>query len=147
MSTEAKQALIDGLNKDLAGELGAVIQYTTYAAVANGVHRPTLVGFFQGEVADELGHALYLANKIAALGGTPTTQPDPVKIGATNRELLELVLEAESQAIRNYTERVSQAEAVGDIGLKVQLEDQIRDESSHRDETMRLLEQTSGQGL
>ena len=147
MSTDSKQALIDGLNKDLAGELGAVIQYTTYAAVANGVHRPTLVGFFQGEIPDELGHAQFLANKIAALGGTPTTQPDPVKVGATNRELLELVLEAESRAIENYTERVSQAEAVGDIGLKVQLEDQIRDETNHREETMRLLEQTSSQGL
>lgn len=147
MSTDATKALIDGLNKDLAGELGAVIQYTTYAAVANGVHRPTLVTFFQGEVTDELGHALFLANKIAALGGIPTTQPDPVKIGSTNRELLELVLEAETNAIRNYTKRVSQAEEVGDIGLKVQLEDQIRDETNHREETMRLLEHTSGQGI
>lgn len=147
MAADAKQALIDGLNTDLAGELGAVIQYTTYAAVANGVHRPTLVAFFQGEIADELGHAQFLANKIAALGGIPTTQPDQVKIGSTNRELLEFVLEAETRAIQNYTERVSQAEAVGDIGLKVQLEDQIRDETSHREETMRLLEQTSGQGI
>lgn len=142
MSRDPKQELIDGLNKDLAGELGAVIQYTTYAAVANGIHRPTLQQFFNAEIPDELGHAQFLANKIAALGGTPTTKPDPVKIGKNNQELLELVLEAEDRAIAGYTERIDQAEAAGDIGLKVQLEDQIRDETGHREETMMLLEQT-----
>lgn len=141
MADKKTQILIDGLNRDLAGELGAVIQYTTYAALASGVHRPTLVEFFQGEVTDELGHATFLANKIVSLGGTPTTTPDPVEVGKTNEELLRLVVEAETRAIKGYTERVEQAEAVGDIGLKVQLEDQIRDETSHREETLRLLEQ------
>jgi bacterioferritin len=139
MADSKMQELIEGLNKDLAAELGAVIQYTTYAAVATGVHRPTLVGFFEGEIADELRHAQFLANKIAALGGTPTTTPDRITIGASNRELLEAVLEAETQAIKGYTERIDQAEAIGDIGLKVQLEDQIRDETEHREETLKLL--------
>ena len=42
-----KQALIDGLNEDLAGELSAIIQYITYAAKATGPYRPQLVDFFQ----------------------------------------------------------------------------------------------------
>jgi bacterioferritin len=144
MADDKTKQLIEGLNKDLAGELAAVIQYTTYAAVANGVHRPTLVNFFQAEITDELMHAQFLANKIATLGGTPTTKPNPVKIGSTNRDLLEEVLKAETQAIRDYNERVKQAEEFGDTGLKVQLEDQIRDETNHREETLKLLEQTSG---
>ncbi len=135
--------LIDGLNKDLAGELAAVIQYTIYGAVAKGAHRPTLVSFFEGEIPDELGHAKFLANKIAALGGTPTTKPNPVPVPDTNRGLLEEVLKAETQAIADYTERVEQAEAAGETGLKVQLEDQILDETNHREETAKLLEQTS----
>lgn len=138
--SDPTKELIDGLNKDLAGELGAVIQYVTYAAAANGIHRPVLQEFFTGEIADELGHATFLANKIVALGGTPTTTPDKVKLGATNEELLQLVLEAEDRAIAGYKERIEQAEAIGDIGLKVQLEDQIRDETGHREETMMLLE-------
>jgi bacterioferritin len=142
MADDNTKRLIEGLNKDLAGELAAVIQYTTYAAVANGVHRPTLVNFFQAEIADELVHAQFLANKIATLGGTPTTQPNPVKIGSSNRDLLEEVLKAETEAISGYAERIKQAEEVGDIGLKVQLEDQIRDETNHREETLKLLEQT-----
>ena len=144
MASNAKiKTLIDGLNKDLAGELAAVIQYTPYAAVAKGVHRPTLVAFFEAEVPDELGHAKFLANKIAALGGTPTTKPNPVTIPDSNRGLLEEVLKAETQAIKDYTERVTQAEEAGETGLKGQLEDQILDETNHREETAKLLEQTS----
>jgi bacterioferritin len=141
MTTSLKMQLIDGLNHDLAGELGAVIQYTTYAAVASGFERPQLVTFFQQEIADELLHAQYLADKIAALGGVPTTTPDAVTIPQTNRELLEEVLAAETRAIAGYTERIGQAEAVGDIGLKVQLEDIVRDETAHREETLKLLAQ------
>lgn len=139
MMTDLKQQLIDGLNHDLAGELGAVIQYTTYSAVANGFERPQLVAFFQQEIADELLHAQFLADKIAALDGTPTTTPEVVTIPPTNRELLEEVLAAEARAIAGYTERIAQAEAVGDIGLKAQLEDIVRDETSHREETEKLL--------
>ena len=64
-----KQTLIDNLNKDLAGELSAVIQYITYAAKATGPYRPQLVQFFLAEVQDEIMHAQFLANKIVALGG------------------------------------------------------------------------------
>ncbi|NNL30169.1 MAG: ferritin-like domain-containing protein, partial [Gemmatimonadetes bacterium] len=45
-----KNELIDRLNEDLAGELSAVIQYTTYAAKATGPYRPQLVDFFLEEV-------------------------------------------------------------------------------------------------
>ena len=53
--------------------------------------------------------------------------------------MLEQVLEAERSAVRNYTERAAQAEAYGDKGLQVQLEDMVRDESNHAEETQRIL--------
>src|SRR5690606_6818597 len=134
-----KQTLIDNLNKDLADELGAVIQYTVYAAKATGPFRPQLAAFFLTEVADEQLHAQYLANKIVALGGEPTTVPAPVKAAHTNKEMLEAVLEAEQGAVRGYTERAQQADAYGDKGLAVQLEDMVRDESGHSEETARML--------
>jgi len=134
-----KKDLIDALNEDLAGELGAVIQYITYAAKATGPYRPQLTQFFLAEVPDEQGHAQFLANKIVALGGEPTTEPRPVPAAANNREMLEAVLEAERQAITDYTRRAREAEEFGDKGLVVQLEDMIRDESGHAEETERIL--------
>jgi bacterioferritin len=134
-----KQDLIAGLNEDLAGELSAVIQYLTYAAKATGPYRPQLVQFFLAEITDEQLHAQYLANKIVALGGEPTTHPRPVPEAADNHEMLQAVLAAERQAIADYTERAQQAEAFGDKGLAVQLEDMVRDESTHAEETERIL--------
>ncbi|MCG3208171.1 MAG: hypothetical protein FOGNACKC_01773 [Anaerolineae bacterium] len=134
-----KQTLIDHLNDDLAGELGAIIQYITYAAKATGPYRPQLAQFFLTEVADEQLHAQFLANKIVALGGEPTTTPRPVPEAHTNREMLEAVLAAERQATRDYTNRAKEAEEYGDKGLVVQLEDMVRDESGHSEETERIL--------
>ncbi len=134
-----KQTLIDHLNEDLAGELGAIIQYITYAAKVTGPYRPQLAQFFLAEVADEQLHAQFLANKIVALGGEPTTTPRPVPPAKTNREMLEAVLAAEKQAGKDYTQRAKEAEEFGDKGLAVQLEDMVRDETGHSEETERIL--------
>lgn len=134
-----KQTLIANLNQDLAGELGAIIQYITYAAKAAGPFRPQLVQFFMTEVPDEQTHAQFLANKIAALGGEPTTQPRPVPHASNNREMLEAVLAAERQATRDYSQRAEQAAEMGDKGLQLQLENIVMDESGHVQETERLL--------
>jgi bacterioferritin len=134
-----KDQLIKSLNEDLAGEFGAIIQYLTYAARATGPYRPQLVQFFLAEVPDEQAHAQFLANKIVAMGGEPVTQPRAVPAAKGNREMLQAVLEAERRAVADYTRRASQAEAFGDKGLVVQLEDIIRDESGHAEETERIL--------
>ena len=49
------------------------------------------------------------------------------------------VLTAERQATKDYTQRAEEAEALGDKGLQVQLEDMVRDESGHAEETERIL--------
>jgi bacterioferritin len=90
-------------------------------------------------VADEQGHAQFLANKVVALGGEPATVPSPVAPAETDRKMLEAVLKAERRAIEGYTKRAEQAEEFGDKGLVVQLEDMIRDETSHAEETERIL--------
>jgi bacterioferritin len=138
--------LIALLNQDLSAELAAVIQYTTYAAKVTGPYRPELAQFFLKEVPEELGHAQFLANKIVALGGEPTTVPEPVPAAATNREMLEAVLQAEKRARADYTRRAKQAETFGDKGLQVQLENMVADESSHYEETERMLRRWPAEG-
>ncbi len=134
-----KKTLIAHLNEDLAGELSAIIQYITYAARATGPYRPQLAAFFLEEVADEQLHAQFLANKIVALGGKPVTAPTPVPEANSNREMLEAVLAAEREAVAGYTQRAQEADAFGDKGLAVQLEDMVRDESNHAEESERML--------
>ena len=134
-----KQALLDGLNQDLAAEYQAVIMYRTYASLVSGPYRPELRAFFEGEIPDELGHAAFLADKIVSLGGTPTMRAAEVPSATDNRAMLQNALRAEEETIARYTTRVDQAEAVGEIAIKVELEDLIVDETRHRDDIRRML--------
>ncbi|HVH11507.1 MAG TPA: ferritin-like domain-containing protein [Longimicrobium sp.] len=131
--------LIEGMNEDLAAEYQAVVMYRTFASLVTGPWRQELRAFFEGEIPDELGHAAFLADKIVALGGVPTTEVKPVPIPRTNREMLEIALQAEVDTIERYTKRISQAEELGEISVKVQLENLIVDESGHRDDIRRML--------
>ena len=139
-SAEAdRRALIDGLNDDLAGEYQAIVMYIQYSAKLTGPYRRELRALFQAEIADEQGHAQFLADKIAALGGEPTTEPRAIPRADQPREMLEQALAAEKQAIAGYDERLRQADAFGDVGLKVSLENQIADETRHKEEIERVL--------
>ena len=137
---QALKTLIDQLNEDLAGEYNAIISYIQYSAEVTGPYRPQLVQFLQAEIPDEQRHAQYLADKISSLGGTPVVAPRPVPTSNDTREMLQFIYEAEAQTVENYRARIEEAEAAGEIGLKIQLEEMLSDESTHRDETRKMLE-------
>jgi bacterioferritin len=134
-----RQDLVKRLNEDLAGEYQAIIMYVTYAASVTGPHRPTLKAFFESEIAGELAHARFLAEKIASLGGTPTTVPRPVPAAADAKQMLGNVLDAERQAIADYKARAEEAAAAGDKGLATHLENIVEDETGHFEETEKIL--------
>jgi bacterioferritin len=131
--------LIEGLNIDLAAEYQAVITYRLFASLASGPYRQEIRDFFEAEIPDELGHAQFLADKIVALGGTPTAEPREVKISRNNREMFEIALAAEKDTIVRYEKRAKQAEELGLTALKVRLEDLIVDETRHKEEIERRL--------
>ena len=133
------EELLEGLNRDLSAEYQAVITYRSFASLATGPYRQELRQFFEDEIPDELGHAQFLADKIVALGGTPTTEALPVTLTRDNREMLEIAHRAESETIERYEERVKQAEELGLTALKIRLEDLIVDETDHKEEIERRL--------
>lgn len=97
------------------------------------------MAFFQTEVADEQQHAQFLADKVAALGGEPAVTPKPVVVTRDARETLEQIREAETATIANYRQRLEQAEAADDSGLKVRLEEIVADETNHKEEVEKIL--------
>lgn len=135
----AKQVLIDGLNEDLSHEYQAIISYLLFSRMVNGPLRPELSSFLEGEIVDELRHAKLLSQKVVALGGEPTTKPAEVVLSQDNREMLELSLQAEKDTIERYTQRVKQAEAAGELGLKIELEQLVADETRHKEDLERIL--------
>ncbi|MFG6120457.1 ferritin-like domain-containing protein [Thalassobacillus sp. B23F22_16] len=136
---EQMKELIDGLNEDLAHEYAASIMYTYNAATVDGLYYSVLKPFFEGEIADEQGHALYLSEKIKILGGTPTTTPAEVKQLTNVKDMLEEARKSEEDTINRYEKRKQQAEELGLTELVVKLEDMIADETQHMEEMERLL--------
>lgn len=137
--TVTKEALVEGLNEDLSYEYQAVLMYNSYAAMASGIHRPLLKSFFEQEISEELEHAQFLADKVTALGGTPTKQPKDFQLAKTPEKMLQQVLQAESDTINRYVERRQQAEKLNEYGLVADLDGVISDETHHKEETEKLL--------
>lgn len=133
------EKLIEGLNKDLSGEYAAAIQYTYYASTVTGMAYQILKPFFEKEIPDEQGHALYLSEKIKTLGGEPTTKPNELKQVTDITDMLEEAKKAEKATVDAYEERKKLAEELGMTELVVKLEDIIADETHHLEEMQRLL--------
>jgi bacterioferritin len=134
MPDDARKRLLEGLNEDLRGEFQAIIMYRLYASMVQGPYRQELRTFFANEIPEELRHAQVLADKIAALGGTPAATAAPVTVASDAKSMLEAALEAERETIDRYVKRRAEAEAAGEHGLAAEFDTIIADESNHRDE-------------
>jgi bacterioferritin len=134
----SKQQLIEGLNGDLNRELEAVLRYIYHSATATSLLGHELREVLKGDIAGELAHAVFLADKIAALGGEVKIQPAMPKKVRSAKEMLEENAAAERSVVESYTERIKQAEEYGDKGLVIRLEDILAEETDHAEELERL---------
>ena len=134
-----KKRLIEGLNQDLANELGASLLYLYQTSVATGWDGEELREFLTPEITGEMQHAIFLASKIAQLGGKPTTQPKQHKCPKDVKGMMKYDLKLEHEAVESYRERSMQAEECGEIGLKIKLEELIAEETAHAEQIERIL--------
>ncbi len=134
-----KEKLIQSLNEDLAAEWGTIIRYTLQAGQLSGPTGMILSDFYQSEIEDELGHAAFLTEVITDLGGEPTVTPQDFPRHKNVRDILNLDLEWEEQAMTDYRMHSELAEQLGEVELKVRLEEMAADEAEHAREIRRLL--------
>jgi bacterioferritin len=134
-----KQEFIKGLNEDLASEWGTVIRYTYQAGKCFSILGAELREMLLREVQDELGHATFLTDVIIDLGGEPTTAPREFPRPEGLKAMLELDLQMEEGDVRNYRERARQADELGEMELKIKLEEMAADEAGHARELRRLI--------
>lgn len=137
MST--KEELLNGLNHDLAAELGTVIRYTYQSSKATGFAGFELREILETEIQDEMGHAAYLMDVIVDLGGEPTTEPQSFDKPDGLKAMLQLDLEMEKQDVENYKAHAAMAEELGLVEIQMRLEDMAADEAGHARELRRLL--------
>src|SRR6202789_3159824 len=124
--------LIKALNEDLAREYQAIIAYTVYSSVLTGAKWMNIAAELKLHAAEELQHALILADQVDYLGGTPTATPKLVKLSKKPEDMLRFDLDNETETIKNYRQRVKQAEALGHYALAEKLRKIIAQEQEHQ---------------
>jgi bacterioferritin len=138
MADEAKERLIAGLNEDLSIELAGIVRGVFQASTAGGLLGHELRELLEKELPTELTHAQFLADKIAILGGTPTTSVAAVEISSDVGKMIEDDIAMEWKIAKRLNERAAQAERYGDIGLKIRLEEMIAEGTDHANALQRL---------
>src|SRR5579864_2322741 len=93
---EAIRALINALNDDLSREYQAIIAYTVYSNVLTGAQWMKIADELKLHAAQELQHAMIIADQIDYLGGTPTATPKPVKLSKKPEEMIRFDLDNET---------------------------------------------------
>ena len=123
--------LIDELNKDLAKEYSALIQYVQHAALITGPEYDAIAAELVVHSNEEHLHAITLSNQIDFLGGVPAVDVADIHISPDSKMMLEQDLDGELDAIARYRERIGQAEMLQEYGLRRALEDILIIEEEH----------------
>ena len=131
--------LIQAMNQQLNREVTTFLRYMLQAAAIKGAAHEPVRQMYLAEVADEVGHAQYLANQIQMLGGRPDLKPDLAAPPEEVRAMLAADIEAERTDVANYVKLAGLAEAAGYYSLKLKMEEQAADEDEHAHEMRRLL--------
>ena len=104
---------VAALNDDLSSEFRSIVQYVQHIATIKGAEYLSTITELEAHVAQELRHALVLAEQVEFLGGTPTTLVPEVPSSSDSREALILDLELERAQLQRYRDRTEQAVDMG----------------------------------
>ena len=131
----SRKQLIELLNEDLSREYQAIVAYVVYSQVLKGAQYMKIADELKIHAAEELAHALTIANQIDYLGGMPTATMKPVKLSEKNVVgMLRFDLSNENETIRNYRERVRQCEAMGEYAIAENIRQILVQEQEHQND-------------
>jgi len=126
-----REQLAAHLNEDLAREYQAIIGYVIYSQVIKGPRYMSIAKELEVHAGEELQHAILIAKQIDYLGGKPVAVPKTVRTSTKAEEMLQFDLENESETIRNYRDRVRQAESLGEYAVAEAIRHILAQEQEH----------------
>ncbi|NYZ77422.1 ferritin-like domain-containing protein [Candidatus Micrarchaeota archaeon] len=97
-----KEKIIELLNHALDLEHSANIQYLSHAEIVEGQDAEPIIAKLKEIANDEKGHAEKFRALIGALGGVPSIKMAPAHPAKTIREILEVNLKDEKEAVDTY---------------------------------------------
>jgi bacterioferritin len=137
----ASKELQDMLNKGIAREIQVSIQYMWQHVLWKGVKGFAVKDELKAIAITEMKHAEAIAERLAYLGGTPTTKPEPIFVGENLKEMLQQDKKDEEGAITLYRQIVEMAQKEGDTTTARLFRQILSDEEEHHDTFTGLLEE------
>jgi len=135
----ASKKLLELIDQAIAREMQVSIQYMWQHVLATGLESGPVKDTFKEIAINEMGHAEDIAERLSFLGGMPTTKPAPITIGESIKEMLDLDVKAEEEAIELYRSIIELAESEKDYTTRKLFEEILADEEEHLDEFFCLL--------
>ena len=131
---QGSPAVLEALNEILTAELTAINQYFVHAKVLEDWGYEHLAKKAWDESIDEMKDADRIIERILYLDGIPNMQRmNPVGVGETVLEQLQLDAELERAAVERYNRAVALCVQEGDNGTRELLADHLRGEEEHLD--------------
>jgi bacterioferritin len=140
-TTKVSDPLKEMLNKAIAREIQVSVQYMSQHVQAIGVKGVAVQDKFKQTAIAEMKHAEKIVERLWYLGGTPTTKPDPILVGANLKEFLENDTKAEEEAIAMYKTIIEMAQKEKDVTTAFIFKEILEDEEEHHDLFTTMLEE------
>src|SRR4030042_1568734 len=139
-ATKVSASLLKQLNEAIARELQVAIQYMWQHVQWGGVKGFAVQNELRSIAIAEMKHAESIAERLYYLGGTPTTKPTPILVGATLKEMIAQDVKDEENAINLYKKIVEQAREEKDETTNRLFRQILQEEEDHHDTFTTLLE-------
>ena len=131
---QAREGVLDFLNRHLTVELTAINQYFLQAEMARNWGFERIYEKFRELSMEEMKDAEVLVGHILFLEGLPNMQRlNQVQIGETIEECFQIDLATEMTAVSGLTEAITHCTNVQDYKTRAMLEEMISEEQGHVD--------------
>jgi bacterioferritin len=138
---KASKQLMELLNKAIAREIQVSVQYMWQHVLWSGVKGFAVKDELKSIAIAEMKHAEAIAERLNYMGGTPTTKPEPINVGANLKEMIKQDQKDEEGAIELYRKIIAVARAEDDEGTRRLFQQILADEEEHHDFFSTLLEE------
>lgn len=130
----ASPRIVELFNEALTFELTVTNTYFLHARMLDNWGLARLGKVFYHLSIDEMRDADAIINRILMFDGHPNVQRlNPIQVGETPEEMLQLALESEKAAVTQFNAAAQECHDLGDHGSADVFEDMVRDEEKHAD--------------
>jgi bacterioferritin len=138
---KVSKKLLGMLNAAIAREIQVSVQYMWQHVQWKGAKQFAVKDEFKHIAVVEMKHAEAIAERLAYLGGTPTTKPEPIVVGENLKQMLVKDAKDEEAAIKMYNQIIGLALKEGDQVTADLFKKILADEEEHHDFFTSVLEE------